>query len=146
MFGLGSEMDIAVYFASTLLINEASTPFMSMMWYLTYSEQKDSTAFLVNGIVFTLMFFLCRVLFIPFNIYQFASIGFCTDMDKMIPHPTALDKYAPYIAVCGYIFILTLNLIWFRKLLMGAVKKLRKTKGEDEAAEKKLLDHDDIRN
>eukprot|EP00931_Biecheleriopsis_adriatica_P010162 TRINITY_DN111257_c0_g1_i1.p1 TRINITY_DN111257_c0_g1~~TRINITY_DN111257_c0_g1_i1.p1 ORF type:complete len:309 (+),score=63.44 TRINITY_DN111257_c0_g1_i1:29-955(+) len=117
MFSIGCTLDVGVYFGSTLLINEASTPFLTLMWYLTYMEMKDSSLFVVNGLVFVLVFFLCRIAFIPFSFYQFAKTpGQCGD--------GRFGAGPKWLMIMGYICIFLLNLMWFKKLVQGALKKL----------------------
>jgi len=121
MFGLGVFFDIGVYFAAALLINEASTPFMTLMWYLTFSGRKETPLFLVNGVAFALVFFLCRIVFIPFSFYQFASLNFCSPGGS---DWTSMRMRCAPIMAAGYAAIFALNLMWFKKILMGALKKL----------------------
>jgi len=113
-------LDVGVWFQSTLLVCEISTPFMSMFWYLKHSGQKESMAFTVNGVVFTASFFLCRIVYIPVNFYQFIALDFCQQSDN-----SAYGFSWPLICIC-YIAFHSMNLIWFKKLLSGAVATCRK--------------------
>lgn len=121
MFTVGYANDIALWFASTLMINEASTPFMTAMWYLTYSGRKSSNIFVINGIVFVLMFFLSRIVFIPFSFYQCTTVDLCS---RGTSADTFVQRNAPRILFIGYILIFLLNAMWFKKLVHGAMKKL----------------------
>lgn len=131
MFTAGYTADIAMWFASTLLINEASTPFMSAMWYLTYSDMKSSKIFVINGIVFVLVFFLCRIAFIPFSFYQCATVDLCSRGSDAV---TFLQRSAPRILLVGYILIFLLNAMWFKKLVYGAMKKLGMVSSKENGA------------
>lgn len=112
--------DVGVWFGSALLLNELSTPFMNLFWYLQHTGQKNSRSFQLNGTVFLLVFFACRVLYIPFNVYQFYALDFCQESKNLAYHSLA------YVQCAGYTGIYILNLMWFNKLVQGALKASRK--------------------
>jgi len=124
-FGCGVFCDLAVWFCATLLVNEGSTPFLHVFWYLNITGQKDSKAFMVNGCFLVLSFFLFRMVFIPFNYYQFVQLDHCSGRE-------GLKGWLFWLMNPFYVFIFLLNLVWFVKLLRGAFKKLLggKSRGE----------------
>jgi len=117
-FSIGYVTDAGVWFASTLLINELSTPFVNAFWYLQYTGQKESRAFMINGLLLLFTFTFCRMVFIPYNFYQLVSIGLCLDSSN----PTY--SWGAYLMCFGYMLIYLLNGVWYGKLLRGACKKL----------------------
>ncbi|CAE8615434.1 unnamed protein product [Polarella glacialis] len=133
MFGVSAAYDVGVYFASSLLINEASTLNLTAMWYLTYSGRKSTKLFAINGVIFAIMFFLCRIVFIPVSFYQFTLANMCYPGDGV--DGGSMLVQGPHLMVVGYIFIFLLNLVWFRKLAKGALKMFRGSKAVSEMKE-----------
>ena len=108
---------------AVLLFNELSTIFMNCRWFLLALGHKDSKLYVCNGVLFVLAFFLCRVLFLPFVFYFYATKwGLCWS----VPVPTVLRT----LSALNFPILWVLNLVWFRKLVRGALKALR---GGDEA-------------
>lgn len=115
--GCGVFFDMAVWFCAANLINEGSTPFTLVFWYLNHTGQKDSKLFVVNGVVLVLTFFLFRMLFIPYSYYQFVQLDRCSGRD-------GLKGWLFALMTPGYACIFALNAIWFTKLVRGAAKKV----------------------
>jgi len=122
-FMLGYAINVGIWFGSTLLINELSTPFFTMFWYLIYTDQKDSQAFLLNGGMFVLVFFFCRMLFIPFSFYQLAQLNFCSSSSN------PAWSWARPVMIGGYAALMLLNSLWFQKLCSGCMKAWNKRDG-----------------
>lgn len=121
-------MDVGLWFQCTILINELSTPLLHIFWYLQHTGQKESVAFLVNGAAFTLVFFLCRICFLPFSFYQFVALDFCRQSE------TDAYRYVWPVICGGYVSLYILNVIWFRKLVLGAWNTLQKSKARSKKA------------
>jgi len=119
-FGCGVAFDLGLWFLATLLINEGSTPFLHVFWYLSYTGQKDSTKFLVNGLFLNFTFFFCRMVFIPFSYRQFASVSYCSGR-------TGFEGAMFWLINPFYACIFALNVLWFVKLIRGSIKKLLST-------------------
>mmetsp|Transcript_58362 Transcript_58362/g.94417 ORF Transcript_58362/g.94417 Transcript_58362/m.94417 type:complete len:291 (+) Transcript_58362:90-962(+) len=128
IFGLGVTFDFGVYVGVTLLISEASSINLTVMWYLTYSGRKNTKLFLANGVVFLLVFFLCRVAFIPYMFYQLATLDFCNSGASL--GEMSMRAQGPHMTLAALVFVFCLNLWWFRKLVAGAAKKLRGVQGD----------------
>eukprot|EP00928_Gymnodinium_smaydae_P038300 TRINITY_DN26446_c0_g1_i1.p2 TRINITY_DN26446_c0_g1~~TRINITY_DN26446_c0_g1_i1.p2 ORF type:complete len:311 (+),score=62.54 TRINITY_DN26446_c0_g1_i1:75-935(+) len=118
MFSIGFAVDVGVWFAGTLLINEWSTPFFSLFWLLQHLGLKDSFAFTANGLAFVTVFFFCRMLFIPYSVLQLSRMSLCMDS------PNERYKWAGPVMVVGYMALYVLNSLWFFKLVAGAYRKL----------------------
>jgi len=125
MFIAGYETDVGLWWASALGINELSTPCVNIFWYLRHTGQKDSKAFTINGLLLLVLFFLCRILYIPVNIFHFWEKGFCQASSN------ARYQRLAWVMFFGYVVIYALNLMWFQKLVAGALKSCqRKVDGE----------------
>lgn len=127
-------LDIGVWFGATLSVNECSTPFLHIFWHLQRTGQKDSTAFLVNGLMLLLVFFLCRIVFIPVSFYEVTKINFCQ-------HGRPLWMF--WAIVLSYAIIYALNLFWFGKLARGAWKTLQGNKNMTSDSEELDLGQND---
>jgi hypothetical protein len=119
-FTLGFVKDVGVWFGATLLINELSTPFVNIFWYLNYTGRKESQAFKVNGVFLLLAFFLFRIVYIPLNFWHFIASGLCQNSAN------SEYKHLSWLMVVGYASIYVLNLTWFSKILRGALKAVGK--------------------
>lgn len=115
-FGSGYYLDVGIWFACTLLCNELSSPFLNVFWYLQHTGKKETNIFFVNGLFLVVVFFLCRIVFIPFSVYQFASVGWC------LSSPNTSYSWGSWVMILGYSVHYTLNLTWFHKLVVGAWK------------------------
>mmetsp|Transcript_83185 Transcript_83185/g.146951 ORF Transcript_83185/g.146951 Transcript_83185/m.146951 type:complete len:287 (+) Transcript_83185:82-942(+) len=126
LLAIGYAFGVSLWFGSALGINELSTPCVNMFWYLRDTGQKDSKAFMINGILLLALFFLCRVVYIPYNYYHFWALDSCKTSSNEEYHRLA------WVINFAYVAMYSLNLMWFAKLVTGAVKTLRKEKGPDE--------------
>ncbi len=112
------------------LLFEATAPFTNGRWFLSKAGMKDTTLYVVNGVLMLLSFFLLRVLF---NIWLM--------IQRFYVQREAFGKLAlamqVTLAIC-YLINLVLQLAWFSKILKGAMaliagspketKKQKKTK------------------
>eukprot|EP00441_Pelagodinium_beii_P003141 CAMPEP_0197704242 /NCGR_PEP_ID=MMETSP1338-20131121/125837_1 /TAXON_ID=43686 ORGANISM="Pelagodinium beii, Strain RCC1491" /NCGR_SAMPLE_ID=MMETSP1338 /ASSEMBLY_ACC=CAM_ASM_000754 /LENGTH=249 /DNA_ID=CAMNT_0043288141 /DNA_START=686 /DNA_END=1435 /DNA_ORIENTATION=- len=126
LFATAYTCDVGLWFGSAMGINELSTPCVNIFWYLRDTGQKDSKAFMINGILLLALFFLCRVVYIPYNYYHFWALDSCKTSSNEEYHRLA------WVINFAYVAMYSLNLMWFAKLVTGAVKTLRKEKGPDE--------------
>jgi len=133
-FTLGYVVDVGVWFGSALLINELSTPFVNVFWYLKYIGQKESKAFKINGTVLLLTFFVFRILYIPFNFWHFQAHGLCLDSEN------PAYQHLSWLMLIGYVAIYLINLFWFSKLVRGALQALQKKEEKPVGAAAALID------
>jgi len=112
--------DIGDCIIASILLLEASTPFVSFRVVLTRLNLKDSSIYVINGILMMATFFTFRVIFIPMIYFWFASnksVGMLVAL-QMIPlkcHLTTLCVWIP-------------QLYWFYKMVNGLQKLLQEQK------------------
>jgi len=128
-FTIGGYLDVGVWFFVIGMINEASTPLLSAM-FIVKSVDSQSKWLMPIGMAFTVMFFLCRIVFLPFSYYQYAALGFC---DGGSP----AQAFSAAIAKPSYAFIYGLNCYWFYRIILGAMKSM--SKGKLEQTENRAL-------
>lgn len=99
---------------------EATGPTMNLRYFLSELQLKHTTAYLVNGMAFLVVWLLVRILFaIPAGAYLI-----------MQQHAT-LSTLPTWRYVCFVSFFLvgaSLNCFWMSKLVTGALKVLRQSK------------------
>jgi hypothetical protein len=116
-FSAGGLLDVGVWFFVIGMINEASTPLLSVLMIVKYVDSQ-STWLMPIGMSFAVMFFLCRILFLPYSYYQYASLGFCDG-------GTPAQAFSAALAKPCYAFIYALNCYWFYRTILGATKALK---------------------
>lgn len=101
------------------LLMEASTPFVSMRAILHKLDLKDSTLYVLNGLVMVVVFFCCRILIYPAFLHVYG-----VDRGGL----TVLGVWRSIPARCQFWMVLSLlpQLYWFRVMLRGALKIVRK--------------------
>lgn len=57
-----------------IFMMEISTPFVSIRSILSIFGMKDSKAYVINGIVMMVTFFLCRIVMWPYLYYWYSQI------------------------------------------------------------------------
>ncbi len=60
-------------FGPKVLLYELSTPFVNIHWWLDKVNRTGSTLQLVNGLVLTIVFFLCRNVWGTYVAYRFVT-------------------------------------------------------------------------
>ena len=100
-----------------VLFLEATGPFVNLRWFLSTHGLKDTTLYIVNGIIMFVLFFLLRVVF---N-WWIAITRFYVQRDAFFAQPG-------YIIACNltlYPINLLLQLLWFQKILKGVLALIR---------------------
>ena len=69
-FALGVHLGLGTVYMGTLLMNEMSTPFLNLSWFLLEFELQNSSWYTVNGVLFAGTFFVCRVFATAYVIYH----------------------------------------------------------------------------
>lgn len=105
-----------------VLLMEASTPFVSARVILVYFGMKDSTLYVINGLLMLVTFFLCRVVLLP-SLYMWYSAS------------TGLGVMPSLIVMPAHCHIATISLwlpqlVWFNKMVKGSIKLLCENKKE----------------
>ena len=108
------------------LLLEVTTPFVNCRWFLSQLGQKDSSLYIVNGLIMTVSWLLMRVML---GAYIGLSIW------RMRNQMEDLPWFSKWISLIGiYIIGYSLQCFWFLKIAQGAMKVLvspkRSTKKE----------------
>ena len=110
------------YFMFIQGLNSLSDPFLSMRWFLTtIGYDKGSRFYVGNAVLFTAIFFLCRIAVIPVYLYLFI--------------PAYLKEEKTLLMIIFPIFHILfnmLNIYWFIYLCTGLKKLLRKYQENEE--------------
>jgi hypothetical protein len=100
--------------ASSLFLTEASTPLVNLRWFLSESNLKESRLYIIVGLLMTLVFFVARILFMPYTLYLLLS------------NPNILNTLSTYRAFCDgivggavFVSIYILNIYWFYLMMRG---------------------------
>lgn len=122
---------ILPWYGNLRLLAELSTPFVNQRWFLdVLGYGRTSTAYVINGLLMVVVFFLCRVMLIPFYWYYVIS-ALRTPAWKYL-------TYMPYIMMTCCFVLDVLNLYWFKKMMFGAVKILSARFAGDEERAKRV--------
>lgn len=101
---------------SSFLI-EASTPFVSARVILVHLNMKESLAYVVNGFLMLISFFLCRVMIFPALYWWYATVFDISIMAAITSTPAWV-----HLATLG---LWSPQLIWFHKMLKGSLKVIK---------------------
>ncbi|XP_028413076.1 transmembrane protein 56-like [Dendronephthya gigantea] len=113
-----------LFFANIRQIAELSTPFVNQRWFYDITGQpRSSKAFIRNGLLMILAFFLGRIIFIPYFYYKTFSVWF-------YPQRLALGPLLSLIWILTAGILDIINVYWFSKMLKGGAKLLMKSGGE----------------
>jgi len=105
-----------------VLLMEASTPFVSARVILVYFGMKETTLYVINGLLMLVTFFLCRVVLLP-SLYMWYSAS------------TGLGVMPSLMVMPAHCHIATISLwlpqlVWFNKMVKGSIKLLCENKKE----------------
>ena len=87
---------------------------------------------LANMLVFTVSFFVCRLIFGPYAHYQYVTMLWGI-LETTTPRPSCLPRGFEYIIFATGWFFHVLNAFWFYKILQKLRRKLNRTEGVTEA-------------
>merc|ERR1711879_755080 len=104
-FACGLYWDLAPWFLTTLLVNEASTPLLHLLWYLQHRGLKDKPIYIGTGAVLVVVFFVCRILFIPYTFYMYVLLNQCHGYSGFL-------GFLFFVITPFYGVIYILNLVW----------------------------------
>ena len=108
--------------ASVSLITEFSTPFVNIRSILYDLKETSGTIYIINGLMMTISFFLCRCIFQAWFVYV-----------KLLPAVYSPNKIASnfeLFSFYSYLVLVVLNFYWFSKMLTGCIKVLKKSNTE----------------
>lgn len=104
-----------LWFANVRLIAEFSTPFVNKRWfYDVLKYNKSSPPFILNGFLMTSMFFVVRVVSIPFYWMKVYGIYGSEKSDSL--------GVLWYVLISSCVILDVINVYWFYRISQGAVK------------------------
>lgn len=107
--------------SNVTMVTEVTTTFVNIRWILYYHELTDSNFYFCNGLVLMGTFFLARVCFMSYMVFMVViPASLYTDFSK---DPELVTTLAHFSSFC-YLVLYGLNLFWFRKIVLGALKQI----------------------
>jgi hypothetical protein len=103
------------FMAIGAMVTEGTTPFINQRWFMDKANKKDSTLYLINGVLITVIWFILRI-------GGFLWIG--SRMWIMSPQIAQLSFKEQLIIPSSYIIGFALQIFWFSKILKGALKTI----------------------
>lgn len=94
---------------------EASTPFVSLRKILAILGLKKSIWYIINGLVMTLVFFVCRVVFFPAVYYLYSVEHGASIIDT-------ITKHVPPVCSISMLVLFLPQIYWFGIMLRGGLK------------------------
>jgi hypothetical protein len=98
---------------------EVTTPFVNQRWFLDKAGMKDGALYFVNGLMMLASFFVWRI-----ALYLWVGVRLYEQREGILSVP-ALTACT---ILLSYLVGLALQMLWFRKMVLGTVKLLRKRK------------------
>jgi len=125
----GMHYNMLGWYSCFRLMAEFSTPFVNIRWILYAIGLKNTRRYKINGLLMTISFFICRIFSMPFYWY-FVLTNYAQPQFKAVP-----------LSLCIFWLLLPacldfLNLFWFRKMLMGALKAMAAPDADDSSSAK----------
>jgi hypothetical protein len=106
------------FFGLYRLLSEFSTIFVNIRWLLLTYNMKNSALYLINGGALIILFFTVRIIAIPpFWYFMYKA--------SQSPHWPHLATYHKIICVGVSIPLDLLNVYWFYKVILIAVKVVK---------------------
>ncbi|XAR60850.1 hypothetical protein NMG60_11034375 [Bertholletia excelsa] len=102
-----------------VLFTESTTPFVNLRWHLDIAGQKNSYAYILNGVALFLGWLVARILLFIFFFYH------------MFTHFSQVKTVFPlgfWTLIAVPPMLATMNLFWFWKIAKGLIKTLSKAK------------------
>lgn len=106
-------------FFGFVYLMEASTPFVSLRGILSKMGMKESTLYVVNGLMMLVTFFLCRIAMFPYVIHMYAQTIGKDFVSAVFTLPRG--------CLISIAILLLPQIYWFFLMLSGATKVLKKS-------------------
>jgi len=100
-------------FALAAGMTELTTPFVNNRWFMDKFGMKSSPLFVANGMIMLVSWFFVRVCYFTYVGYRL--IG-------MREQLFTINWFGLFFFILNYLAAFCLQLIWFQKILMGALK------------------------
>ncbi|KAG0715748.1 Protein FAM57A [Chionoecetes opilio] len=109
------------FFMGCFLCTELSTPFVNARVILSRLGLKNSTIYVVNGILMMLVFAMCRVAMFP--------VMYAVYLSQQTRAPSHIHALAAIPITChlSCLLVLAPQLYWFNMMIKGAVAVLKRT-------------------
>jgi hypothetical protein len=123
LVSLATAIDIRSAHAYVLfgLFTEVTTPFVNLRWRLQEAGASGSRLYLWTGLAMTAVWGACRIVaFGPLFTHMRAHYG---DASRYLP------RYARAVLLGVPALLFVLNLLWFRKMVAGAARTLKRRSG-----------------
>ena len=111
--------DFGHVFIVVTAIMEISTPFADIRWILDCLELKSNPVYLINGVIFTLLWFIVRICF-------FGWTGWKYIIYELRPLLLEMDSTSFHTVQGGYIVGYGLQVYWFYLIFKGLMKAMGK--------------------
>ena len=106
-----------------------------MRWLLYTHKKSDSMLYVINGLTMTLVFFVCRIIFLNWIIFMgIPPVYWIADV-TVDPTPIYYYGFLVHSLFCS---ICILNMYWFYRMFTGCLKqisKMNKKKTDDKKEE-----------
>ena len=116
--------------SAATLITEFSTPFVSLRALLSIHKKTSTTTYLINGLLMTLFFFVCRVVFQPWITIWYLWPAVFDRPENLKDMYSATRAYC-YFSIFLYLALCVLNFFWFYKMVNGLLKFFKKPAKKD---------------
>jgi hypothetical protein len=119
-------------------VTEASTFFVNLRWLLSTHKLTEGKFYIFNGLMMMIAFFFVRIMFYSYMIV-FNIVPFCLDADgsNWVEYPTIGEKYFCYFLILAYLAMGSLQVFWFKKIVIGLLKAVGIIKKSVRKGEKK---------
>lgn len=101
------------------ILLEVTTPFINQRFFMDKAGQKNTTLYVINGAIVTILWFLIRICFftwVGFRVFMFRSDLF------------TLRAYQVATVVLSFVGAFALQIFWFSKIVKGILKVLSQPK------------------
>ena len=123
-FGLGVATHFGTFYMCVLLVNEASTTFLNLRFFLLHLRLNGTAAYAFNGVCLCLSFLACRVL-VTWALMAHIAWTWVTLWDVHW-HALDLSRRAMLVFLTALAFVhAVVNLVWFRQIVGHALRNLR---------------------
>jgi len=108
-------LNVMPYFANFRLLAELSTPLVNIRWFLDVLKfPKSSKAFVLNGLLMTLVFFFVRMVAMPIYWWKVYTVAITPLWSHM--------GHFRYVLIYVCLVLDAINLYWFSKMVRGCIR------------------------
>jgi len=131
-FSLGVYVNIGTYYMSAFLVNEVSTIFLNFNYILAVSKWwKESSWYRLNAMLLLQTFFVTRVVFNLYNVWHLLGFTWYHTGPAMWAWASNRVRFLAVLLSSLAIGHVIINLVWFRKIVIAARRKLGRPRTKD---------------